>query len=82
VIAIAGSIVDWKAIGEVIVVSALAGVGVTLAFSLSILGADRFTQTRRDGRLIAAGAFGLLAAISLAASIGAVVFGIYGLISK
>ena len=77
-----GSIVDWETLGEVAVFSLLAGVGVTLAFSLAIVGATRMVEMRRDGRGVEAGAYAALMIIGLAASGAAVVFGIIVMTTK
>ncbi len=51
------TIVDWETLGEVALASLVAVVGVTLAFSLAIVGATRMVDMRRDGRGIEAGAY-------------------------
>jgi len=70
------TIVDTEALLKTIVASAVAGVGVTLIFSLAILGASRFADLNRDGRPVAAVAFGVLAVVALAAAAAAVTIGI------
>jgi len=70
------TIVDTQALLKTIVASAVAGVGVTLIFSLAILGASRFADMNRDGRPVAAVAFGALAVVALAAATAAVTIGI------
>ena len=54
-----------------------AGVGVSIVFSIAILGAVRSTDLRRSGRTTAAAGYALLAGCALLLS-GAVV--VYGLI--
>ncbi len=76
------SVVDWHALLLVVLYSSSIGVGVTLAFSLAIMGATRFVELRQDGRLIAAGAFAVIAVIGFAVSAGAIVLGIYDLVSR
>jgi len=70
------TIVDTEALLKTIVASAVAGVGVTLIFSLAILGASRFADLNRDGRPVAAVVFGVLAVVALAAAAAAVTIGI------
>jgi hypothetical protein len=70
------TLVDTQALLKTIVASAIAGVGVTLIFSLAILGASRFADRNRDGRPAAAVAFGAMAVIALAAAGVAVTIGI------
>ena len=49
---LASQIVDWGTLGKVALASLVAGVGVTLIFSLAIVGAARFADMRRDGRVV------------------------------
>jgi hypothetical protein len=67
---------------ETAVASLVAGTGVTLVFSLAILGAARFADLNRDGRPVAAAAFGILAMIAVAACAAAVTFGIVVMTQK
>jgi hypothetical protein len=76
------SIVDWETLGKVAVASFLGAVGVTLAFSLAILGATRMVEMRRDGRGIEAGAYAALMIIMLVLSGAAVVFGVIVMTTK
>jgi hypothetical protein len=70
------TIVDTQALLKTIAASFIAGVGVTLIFSIAILGASRFADMNRDGRPAAAVAFGLLGVLALLAAGAAVVLGI------
>ncbi len=75
-------IVDWATLGEVVAYSLLAGVGLSIAFSLAILGATRFVDMRRDGRVIEAGFYAVLMTLGLAATFGALVLGVIVMTSK
>lgn len=75
-------IFDTQVVLQLVGVSLLAGIGVTAAFSLAILGATRFADLRRDGRLAGAALFGLLTAAALGACVAGVVYGIYVIQSK
>jgi hypothetical protein len=75
------TIVDWEALLQVILASLIAGIGSTVAFSLAILGAIRFAELRRDERPAAWG-YGALAVAGLAATLAAVLFGIYVMTAK
>jgi hypothetical protein len=75
-------IVDWQTIGEVAGYSLLAGVGLSLAFSMAILGATRFADMRRDHRDVEAAAFAVLALVGLVATAGALVLGIVVMTTK
>jgi hypothetical protein len=70
------TIVDTEALLKTIVAAFIAGVGVTLIFSLAILGASQFVDLRRDGRSAGAIAFGALAVVALLAALVAVAVGI------
>jgi hypothetical protein len=59
-----------------------AGIGVTAVFALVILGGSRFTDMRRAGSPVAAGAFGVLAVVALVAFVGAVALGIAVMVRK
>ena len=79
---IADPAVDWNALLEVLWASAVGGVGVTAAFALAILGTTRAVDLRRDGHAVAAGLYGMLAAVAFAAVVAAVVLGIVFMTSK
>jgi hypothetical protein len=76
------TVVDTGALLRAVVAAFIAGVGVTLIFSLAILGAARFADLSRDGRRVAAASFGALAVVALAAAAAAVTIGIIVMISK
>lgn len=70
------TVVDTGALLKTVAAAFVAGVGVTLVFSLAILGAARFADLNRDGRRVAAASFGTLAIVALAAAAAAVTIGI------
>lgn len=70
------SIVEWKAMGQTVVASILAGVGITVVFAFAIYGATRFADLSRDERTAAAAAAGLLSALALLGTLVAVAFGL------
>ena len=77
-----GTIVDTKALLDAVIASVVAGLGVTLAFSIMVFGVARGADMRRSDRpLLAAGA-GVLSALALAVTIGAVVMGIIVMTQK
>jgi hypothetical protein len=78
-------IVDWGKLGQVILYSLGVGVGVALCFSIAVIGATRFNECRRadgGGSTGAAFGYGALAALGLAATLGAVVGGIVVMTTK
>ena len=73
---LAAKIVDWGSLLQVVWVSLVGGVGLTAVFSVAVLGAVRSVDFVRAGRRVAAGAFGALALVALAASLAAILYGI------
>ena len=71
-----GAIVDTHALGQVVWVSVLAGVGVTAAWGLGILGATRAVEFGRDGRMGEATLYAVVGVLGLIAFLAAIVFGI------
>jgi hypothetical protein len=76
------TVVDWSALGKVVLYSFVIAVGVTITTSLAILGAIRFADMRKDERVVEAGAYAVLTAITAAASMAAVVLGIIVMTQK
>ena len=76
------TVVDWAALRDVVIASLAAGVGVTVAFSLAIMGLTRFADMRRDDRVAAALAFAGVAILGLGISATAVVYGIVLMTTK
>jgi hypothetical protein len=70
------TVVDTNALLKTVVAAFVAGVGVTLIFSLAILGAARFVDLNHDGRQVAAVAFGALTVVALVAAAALVAIGI------
>jgi hypothetical protein len=74
--------VDAAGLLEVVWVSLLAGVGVSLTFSLVVLGSARYATARRQGRGGEAVVFGGLTVIALVVFIAGVVLGVNIMLSK
>jgi hypothetical protein len=70
------TVVDTDALLDTVAASLIAGVGITIVFSLAIRGAARWADARRDGRPILATAAGTLAVLAVIASLAAVALGI------
>jgi hypothetical protein len=77
-----GTLVDTSALLKTAVGALVAAVGTSVAFAFAILGLIRFAEMRRDDRPIEAGAFAALALVGVAATSGAVVFGLIVMTSK
>lgn len=68
--------VAWGDVLDVVWVSVAAGVGVTAAFALSLLGATRAVDLRRDGNAGAATVYVALMLVAGAVVVAAVVLGV------
>ena len=81
-IPVAGEIVDWEALLEVVYQALAAGLGVTLAFSLAVAGSTRFADEIRQDRTPRAVLFGAVAVVGVLVCVAAVVFGIVVMTAK
>jgi hypothetical protein len=79
---IAGDIVDWAALGKVILASAITGVGASFCFAFAVVGAIRFADMRREERPVGATFYAALGLLGLAASIAAIVIAIIVMTQK
>ena len=79
---IADDIVDWDLLLQVIWSALAAGVAVTIAVSLAILGATRAADARRDGDTLDTVFYSALFLLGLAACAAAIVLGIVVMTSK
>jgi len=77
-----GTVVETKNLLETVLASVVAGVGVTGAFSLLILGTTRFADFRRDERPLPAAAAAALAMLALLVVLGGLVLGVVAMTSK
>jgi hypothetical protein len=75
-------IVETKDLIETIVVSLVAGVGVTVVFSIAIWGAARFVDLSRSDRPLAAGGAAALTVLGLGLTFASVALGIVVMTSK
>jgi hypothetical protein len=78
----AATLIDTHALWRVIVYSLVAGVGVTIIFSLGIVGIARFDEIRRTGRGGPAVAYAALAVLAGVVVVAAVVEAIVVMTSK
>jgi cation transporter-like permease len=69
-------VVETKQLLETVVVSLVAGIGVTVVFSVAIWGVARFADLSRNDRPLAAGAAATLAGLAALVTLAAIVFGI------
>jgi hypothetical protein len=76
------TLVETKDLLETVAVGLIAGVGITIVFSIAVYGATRFADLSRDERPLAAASAALMAATALAVCIAAVVIGIIVMTQK
>jgi uncharacterized membrane protein SpoIIM required for sporulation len=76
------AVVEVGQIFEVIWVSLAAGVGITIAYSLVVLGTGRSAEARRVGRGAASFIYGAMAVFFLAVFLGMIVLGVQIMLTK
>jgi hypothetical protein len=74
--------IDFHALGQVVWVSLVAGVGVTVLFSLVIFGTDKARDARRGGQESQAVGYSALAVVAMLVFLAAVVFAIVVMLNK
>jgi hypothetical protein len=79
---LAASVIDWGALGKVVLYSLIAGVGVPAVYGFAVLGAGRSMDAQRARRGATATAYALLALFGGAACLGAIAYGIYLMTQK
>lgn len=75
-------VVETKELAQTALASVVAGVGITIVFSIAIWGAARFVDLSRDERPVAATAAATVGLLALAATLAAVGLGIVVMTSK
>lgn len=78
---LAASVVDFKALGQVVLYSLIAGVGVSAIFALAVHGAARSTEPSRRGSTSSA-MYAVVALVGAAICLAAVAYGIYLMTQK
>lgn len=71
-----GAVVDVGALLETVLAATVAGLGVTITFSLAILGASGSVDARRNGQRLQAVAYAALAVLGVVATLAAIGFGL------
>ena len=79
--ALLAEVVDWAELGSTVVASVVAGVGITAAFAVAILGAAQFGERRRQGETVEAAGAALLAIAGLVICTAGIVFGMVVMLS-
>jgi hypothetical protein len=73
---ILAEIIDWNAAWQAVWTAAVAGVGVTVVFSLAVYGVTRTADMRREDRPAQAAVYGAVALVAVGATLAAVVYAI------
>lgn len=76
------TIVEGKELLQTVIASVVAGVGITVIFSVAIWGVARFADLNREERPLAAGLAAAAAGLALVATAATVVAGIVVMTSK
>jgi len=76
------AVVDFHALGQVVWVSLVAGIGVTVLFSVVIWGTDKTAAARREGQDGQALAYGVLAVAAMVVFSAAVITGVVVMLNK
>ena len=79
---LAGKVIEWHQLFQVVYSALAAAIGVTIAFSLTVVGATRFAESRRDSRPGQAGVWAIVTALGLAVCAGAIALGIVVMTTK
>lgn len=74
--------IDTEALLELMWAAPLAVLTITISYGLVVIGVTRAAEASRDGRAVAAGAYGALAIAGAALFAAAVVFGLIIMIQK
>ena len=79
---LAASIVDWGALGKVVLYSLVAGVGVPAVYAFAVLGASRSSEAARERRGGTATVYAVLSLLGAGACLAAIAYGIWVLTNK
>jgi hypothetical protein len=75
-------IVDWAGLIQVVWISVLASCAITVAFTIAVIGASRWTELQRARRSGLAVGYGLLGALGASLTGGAIILGLIYMTKK
>jgi hypothetical protein len=78
-LALASSLINWSALGKIVVAALIGGSGVVIVFAFLLIAIDRATRTRSNGVRVASYALGGICSVFV---VGAVVVGIFAMTQK
>jgi hypothetical protein len=76
------SVVDWGQILQVVEAGLVAGVGISVAFSLLLLGTVRAGEAQQQSRTGAVIGYSLVAVLAVAICVGAIAFAVITMLAK
>ncbi|HEY2602496.1 MAG TPA: hypothetical protein VGI67_13140 [Thermoleophilaceae bacterium] len=79
---LADPVVDWATIGKLVAAALVAGIGVTAAFSIAVLGATRSLEMRRTRRTPEATGYAVMGVLGAVLCVAAITLGIIVMSSK
>ncbi len=80
--ALLATVVDVDALWRTAWTAALSGIAVCLVFAVTVLGATRSSDMRRDSRAVPAALFAVLAVLGSATTLGIVAYGVVLITTK
>ncbi len=80
--AIAGKIVEWHQLFQLVYASLAAALAVAVAFSATVVGGTRFAEARRESRRGQAGFWAVLTGLGLAVVAASIALGIVVMTTK
>jgi UPF0716 family protein affecting phage T7 exclusion len=78
----ADKLIDWKALGDVILISAIAGIAIALSLGFGVVSSLRAQDARSEGDGGAASLYGAGAIAGTLLVVAAVAVGIYYIVDK
>jgi hypothetical protein len=75
-------LIEGKELAQTVLASVIAGVGITVVFSVAIWGAARFADLNRNERPLAAGAAAAVGVLALLVTFGGIALGIVVMTSQ
>jgi uncharacterized membrane protein YhaH (DUF805 family) len=79
---ILAEIVDGGALWQTVWTAAVAGIGISIVYSIAVLGSSRSLDMRRAGRASARAWYAVLALVGAAGTIGAIAYAIITITTK
>ncbi|HZO37404.1 MAG TPA: hypothetical protein VFB41_11090 [Solirubrobacteraceae bacterium] len=79
---IATALIDWGALGKVVLYSLIGGIGVPAIYAFVVLGASRSSEARREHQTAGAYGYMLLSVVGGLTCLAAIAYGIWLMTQK